>query len=277
MHIANQHSSWRVPSMFSTNSLQDIQLYSAVIRNFLNYILQHSVCPEYTTDVLAARSITFLAEQELWSIRQLQLLLPGDFNIAASTLYGGRYEGIQEGIDSWLSPEERLKEANVEGMKLGDAQRVFTTAVALTGTDEMFAEAMEPNVHVLSAEKKFFEVVAIHRASEADIKEYAQVLNTKGEAGMIKPLGSVLVKYWEGPKLEEEDCTDDEDNTPPEGTEETLWFEDELLPFTRSGFPSVSIPNRVFVVRESSESEILMFARSQSGLWSSLFLETRTS
>lgn len=250
--------------MFATDSLGDIQTYSAVIRNFLNYILQHSVCTEYTTEVLAARSITFLAEQELWSIRQLQLRLPGDFNIAASTLYGGRYEGIQEGIDSWLSPEERLEVANVEGMKLADAQRVFRTAVALTGTDEMFAKAMEPNVHVLTAETKFLEVVAIQRASEADINEYAQVLNTVGEAGMMKPLGSVLVKYWEGPKLEEEDCTDDEDNTPPEGTEETLWFEDELLPFFFEGLKIEA------VVRELSIG--LKYVDSVMGLFCSFFV-----
>jgi hypothetical protein len=51
----------------------------------------------------------------------------------------------------------------------------------------------------------------IDRATVQTIEEYSKVLNHKGQAGYIKPLGVVHVKSWDGPGLDEEDMTDDED------------------------------------------------------------------
>src|SRR4051812_47741930 len=78
---------------FALYEEKEVKQVASVIRNFLNYVLQHGVCPEYATDIIAARKICDLAEKELWAIKQLQYVFPGDFNTSASILYGSFYKG----------------------------------------------------------------------------------------------------------------------------------------------------------------------------------------
>lgn len=134
----------------------EVKQVCAVIRNFLNYVLAHGVCPEYTKDVLAARKVCELAEKELWSIKQVQNLLPGDFNVAASTLYGGHYQGISLDSSAW-APEAAAFDGYVsvdQGLLVAEAERVFKTATAFAGSEELFLEAMKGNVTVVKTENK---------------------------------------------------------------------------------------------------------------------------
>jgi hypothetical protein len=221
--------------MFSIDHEREIKLYSHVIRNFLNYVLHHCVCPEYTEEVMAARKICDLAEKELWAIRQLQAKFPGDFNVAASTLYGGRYKEYCLNGQAWGLDDPDCQDyvsAN-PGFSEAEAERIFKTAVAFAGDDALFLRTMDLGVGIVKTTRKFYEVMETERPSLKTIQQYASVKNSKGQSGYIKALGVVKFKTWEGPDLEPEDFTDDEGATTEIQAEdaglESFWLEDDIL------------------------------------------------
>jgi hypothetical protein len=220
--------------MFGAENQKDIQLYSHIVRNFLNYILQHCVCPEYTKDVMAARLICDKAEKELWSIRQLRRAFPGDFNMAASTLYGGRFQGLHISSAPWAQDDENFEDfvEAQHGLSVPEAERIFKTAIALAGNEDMFDGAMGGEVQIVKTETKAYEVVEVIQPSQETKEEYVEVKIVDGEAGYIKPLGVLRLKHWEGPGLDEEDFTDDEGEGIKSETDEVIesfWLESEVL------------------------------------------------
>lgn len=233
--MADFRSSSTAPKRLPTETEQEIRAICGVIRNFLNYILLHEVCPEYTDDVMAARKICNLAEKELWNIRQLRSSLPGKFNMSASMLYGVAYKDYSgeflEETDSTNEDHEPL-----QGMRsIREAERTFKTGIAFEGSEELFLAAMGADINTIKREKKFVELVRIDRAEATSIREYSKVKNPDGIAGAIHALGRIFVKPWVGPKSEAEDLTDDEDEgveyqTRPSGSPlEEFWLEDHLL------------------------------------------------
>lgn len=224
--------------MFPIDTKEELPLYCAVIRNFLNYVLQHAVCPEYTQDIMAARKICDQAQKELWSIRNLNFRLPGAFNIAASTLYEGRYQNVYT-ENVWGNTEDKKQVIDDtlivnRGLSIPEAENIFKTAIAFVGTDELFEEVMKFGVKIVKSEDRSFEVVGIELPNEKTISDFdlinKQKMIQKGEAGYIKALGSLKVKAWEGPGFEPEDFTDDEDNVKPLSDEiESFWLEEDIL------------------------------------------------
>ncbi|KUJ16184.1 uncharacterized protein LY89DRAFT_685221 [Mollisia scopiformis] len=214
--------------MFPIDDQKDIELYTSTIRNFLNYVLHHRVCEEYTSDVLAARKVCSLAEKELWAIKQLEKKLPGDFNIAASTLHGGRYENLHMGTAPWAveSPEYQEYAAADQGLEVRDAEMIFKTAIAFAGDDDMFIEAMKADIHIVKTTTRCFEVAGIERPDLLTASQYKSVPHVRG----IKALGVLKLKHWEGPKIIPEDFTDDEDDqTNKSDAIESFWLEDDIL------------------------------------------------
>ncbi|KAK0120671.1 hypothetical protein ONS96_010872 [Cadophora gregata f. sp. sojae] len=227
--------SHRVPRMFPLDTENDIKTIANVIRNFLNYILQHAVCPEYTKEVMAARLICDLAEKELWYIKQLALDLPGDFNASASTLYGGRFQAISLDNATWLGDGETF--GVNPGLSTLQAERIFKTGIAFAGTDELFVETMKADVHIVKTEAKCFEVCGVERASLQSIEEYATIKDHEGKPGFMKALGVIMFKPWEGPGYDEEDLSEAEAEAAKVAFEksretiESFWLEDELLQY----------------------------------------------
>jgi hypothetical protein len=80
-----------------------------------------------------------------------------------------------------------------------------------------------------------YEVDSIDRASIETIEDYSKLQNTArpGQTLVLKALGTVKLKSWEGPGLDEEDMTDDERAAPPtsitEPIIESFWVEDSIL------------------------------------------------
>ncbi|KAK0120670.1 hypothetical protein ONS96_010872 [Cadophora gregata f. sp. sojae] len=221
--------------MFPLDTENDIKTIANVIRNFLNYILQHAVCPEYTKEVMAARLICDLAEKELWYIKQLALDLPGDFNASASTLYGGRFQAISLDNATWLGDGETF--GVNPGLSTLQAERIFKTGIAFAGTDELFVETMKADVHIVKTEAKCFEVCGVERASLQSIEEYATIKDHEGKPGFMKALGVIMFKPWEGPGYDEEDLSEAEAEAAKVAFEksretiESFWLEDELLQY----------------------------------------------
>ena len=213
---------------------EQISQYCAVVKNFLNYVLAHAVCPEYTEDVFAARKICDMAAKELPALSLLNRLLPGDFNVAASTLYGGRYQGLRLVNEQWGAIDPLAKEylAFENTLDESEAQRIFKTAIAMTGSEEMFKKVSAEEVEIVATEKRFLEVISIEQPRKEIIAEYSTIKNERGETGYIKALGLLRCKTWDGPGIEEEDMTDDEDNDNArvdDALVESFWLENNIL------------------------------------------------
>ncbi|KAI1003847.1 hypothetical protein K3495_g4363 [Podosphaera aphanis] len=230
--------SQELPSRLPIESKKQLQSYGAVIRNFLNYILHHEVCPEFTEDIMAARKIIDKAEDELWAIQEMPQKLPGDFNVAASILYGGHYYNPW-GFGCWEEDDPDYSEypSTIKGFSRIQAARIVQTGIAFSGDRELFTRFKNTEVKICNSETKYFEVVKIQPPDPQVVAHQKNITADDEDLAKIKPLGTVTFKYWEGPNMGLEDCTDDEDETDAPKSEkkarmsqtETYLLEEEAL------------------------------------------------
>ncbi|PQE10219.1 Argonaute subunit Arb1 protein [Rutstroemia sp. NJR-2017a WRK4] len=228
--VAKGFLSYRAPKLLGDEE-HEVRQYSAVVRNFLNYVLAHGVCPEYTKEVMAARKICDLAEKEFKNIADIQLKLPGDFNIAASTIYGGEYKDRLAAYAEWANPGDDPNGWSAEAPMFSEAiaQFIFKGVVAMVGTKDHYDRAIKDGIFLTQSQARCFEVVGVELASDSAIKEFACIKDPRG-LGSLKPVGKLFVKHWEGPGFEEEDMTDDESvRNDADGPIEELWVENHIL------------------------------------------------
>lgn len=212
--------------MFDVTTEKQIQSYTAIIRNFLNYLLHHDVCPEYEDQIHAARSTCNLAEKELWACKQGSLWLPGDFNTACSTLFGGYYTNMYIGDQAWARDLDIYK-----GMSTDAAKRIFKAGLAAQATDEVInaftAKTKEQNLAVVSTIATGLEITHLVKADDDVLEMYA------AQKPALKPLGRMKARTWYNPTLPKEDLTAEEEiaaaAAPPKITEYEVWVEDEVL------------------------------------------------
>ncbi|RDW69330.1 hypothetical protein BP6252_08350 [Coleophoma cylindrospora] len=222
------------PRVVGYESKEDVKLPCTIIKNFLNYVLLHDVCPEYTEDIMAARRICDKAEQELWAVRQVANALPGDYNIAASTLYGGEYRGKyidSETLPPWSTHGDKPPSVAELGMSDRHAIWVFKASLSFAGNQEQYLALLHDTLKAGKPVLKAYEVVAIDRTSLTHLDMYSGLKDQNGQTGTIKPVGYLRVVPWVGPGIEEEDLSDsDESNCSDEDSViETLWIEDSIL------------------------------------------------
>ena len=223
-------SSSRAPTCFDLSSRDSILYCVNIVRNFLNYILHHDVCPEYVDQVYAARAVCNLAETELALVRDASVALPGEFNVAVSTLSGGHYTGLFSGADEWT------RELDVSvGMSDEKAAKVVEMAVKAYGTDGEAAILKDRNdMRDPATFERPIEVTGMAFADEKVKQLYAKENADRTGKEKLKPLGRLYARTWARPFAREEDHSDDEGDG-PSGTgkaEETrleLWIEDDLL------------------------------------------------
>jgi hypothetical protein len=212
---------------------------------------------------MAARRVCDIAERDLIAIKDFRSHLPGAFNIAASTVCGGRYQGAF--ISTMLWEDQSEKAPASAGYEHKEAELIFRAAIAYKGDDALWKKAMEvrtfqhpeslqkfvervqnnkatrgqarqSGIHITNTEVKAYEIVDIERASLKSFEEVAPIMNAKGVPGTIKPLGTLKVKAWEGPGLDPEDMSDDEE--PKKMLDESIepfWLEDDILQMMRPG------------------------------------------
>lgn len=210
-----------------------------MIRNFLNYILLHGVCPEYTQQLMCSRIICDKAEKELWAIHQLNYLLPDSFNMACSTIYGGHFKNKYLPVgDPWRPADRDIAEFGIQilGMEDKEAQRIFKTAISLIGTEEMFRAVVADTIYVAKKENVCLEMVEIIRADPKVQHAFSQVKDFNGKLGGMKALGKLILKQVDDPVPYNEDCSDDgidepissDSNFNSNSTYE-FWIEDNIL------------------------------------------------
>ncbi|KAI0971427.1 Argonaute siRNA chaperone complex subunit Arb1-domain-containing protein [Xylaria arbuscula] len=195
-----------------------MRIAADLIKNFLNYVLMHDVCPEYTNNIIAARHVCDIAPIELHNIHELTLELPGPFNRAARSLFC----------------EEQIKHLDQEENSEALVQFNHTTLVwSLSEKAKQIKEKIlkTPNlttIKVVSTVDRTFQVVGIHRPRHKDkmmVHEQLAALNINNKlkpAGFIRVAQSMIAHGWGNmPRPEEVDLSSTE--------EEEFILEDELL------------------------------------------------
>ncbi|KAI9821746.1 MAG: hypothetical protein M1827_002327 [Pycnora praestabilis] len=231
--VAKGFFSSSVPMHFDLVSEKQVKAHTAVIRNFLNYILYHSVCPEYEQQVKAAKVICDLADKELVAAKVVSAGLPGDYNIACSTLYGGYYLGLYCEDQEWA-------QGTIVTVGMSDmvAKQVVMAGLAAHGTDEQCERVAASHGHpkAISRVAMGFEITEIVHADE-DAREFYD----KQIGGRLRTTGIMRAKNWHNPELPPEDLTDDEEDSIFEtaalsnGEHYEFWVDEDILDYCFTG------------------------------------------
>jgi hypothetical protein len=203
--------SCRAPRHFGSHSQTVVGQYCNVVKNYLNYVLMHNVSLEYTDDILAARAVCDRAATELSALVQVERLLPGDFNTAASTLFDGYYADMFVEDASWITDVDGSKMQL--GMSRPQAERIFKTAVSLVASDAQFDayRACHESPSVVLRELRSFEVANIIMPDQTTTHGFAGVKDVRGAVGTIEPLGVVELRTWANPEAPVKDLTEEEE------------------------------------------------------------------
>ena len=210
---------------FSPQPEAEIKRRVNVIRNFLNYLLHHDVCPEHQDQLFAAKQICDTGEAQLWLTAECARLMPGNFNIACSLLFHGWYHDCY--IDQLGDEQPSQKD-----QRILTAQNVFRAALASHGTDHICDLYQQHNSQRKSQPLRKFrtglEVVRVEYASDQVKQLYNMPMFHE-----CKPTGKLLVRVWHNPASLEQDITEEEEQAarmePIELPEFEFWIEEEVL------------------------------------------------
>ncbi|KAK7554385.1 Argonaute siRNA chaperone complex subunit Arb1-domain-containing protein [Phyllosticta citricarpa] len=213
-------SNWPTTCYYDYDS---IERATRVLKNFYNYLLHHNVCPEYLSDLYAARKVCDQACIEFPKITRAIQLLPGELNISCSLLCDGYHALTLAPLPGWDSGERdgetETKFADNPDIK---ARLVLNMAIATLGNEEQ-AEMLSkyqrkemPMVFVGSIDEVSFEVTGIELPSAESLARYDKANTTVlGDKDFsVKPLGRLFGKHVDLP-----------DFTPPDVPQ---WRLDEL-------------------------------------------------
>lgn len=228
------------PAHYGHNPNQ-VKTACQVLRSFYNYLLFHQVCDEHRDQLLLARTLCDKADVELPQAYLAGNALPGAFNVAASTIFGGSHAGLYTGLSSWTAELDEEERKNLEGIGLRneEAMVTFKTGVAAYGSDEQYdtLDSAGPTlscIKVVKSESLGLEVMVIH-LSTADIQEaYKHQNNTWKRKLSLQPLGKLICKPWRIADFKEYDLPKDKYPSgklpkPDISKEYEVWVEDEVL------------------------------------------------
>jgi len=186
-------------NFFNWYNEEVVKTATNVLRNFYNYLLLHDVCQEYKDQLLAAREVCSLAEEELINLCVIDRCLPGGFNTACSTLHEGSFAGVHRTVkssDGWESVGGNV------GLSDEEAKMIFRAGVAAYGTDEQYNKA-EAAVNdkgtgfkAVAEEQLGLEVVRVEFA-DAEARamyEHGHLANT-----YVHAMGKLHCKRWAVP------------------------------------------------------------------------------
>ncbi|RYO86449.1 hypothetical protein DL766_003098 [Monosporascus sp. MC13-8B] len=211
---------------FLSRTIIDIYMYdevaiekaSKLIKNFLNYVLQHDACPEYAHNVMAARNICDIAPLEMRATHELVHELPGIFNGAAASLFCGD----ERAVDDLDKPENF------------DKLVAFRLTVLDTCDDpeerKRLAGPMEDpaSIRFLATKEETYEVRDIIRPRHKHKKVLEEQLAQMQLQDKVRPVGRAVLRpaiiehgYDNLPRPDEVDLSD--------APAEEYLLEDELL------------------------------------------------
>lgn len=231
--MTNIDRSHRMLESFEIESIEDVQAITAVMQNFLNYLLLHDVCPEYVHDIHATKDLCLQAEDEVMKTIHVRKHLPGRFNIAASALYGGLYSLANVSLampqqdtgtdNQWIFHDPQV-------VRFQEADRTFKSAIALTGTDDLFQRILNGLGKITRSERKALEVVNVQHASSEVIKRYQEQQGSAPEGVQdTTPVGRLICRPWEGPGFHPQDRHALDTGRVLDDSTTTVWLEEIAL------------------------------------------------
>lgn len=192
-------------------------LATKILTNFYNYLLLHDVfCKTTEGDLIdsikAARDVCALAADELPRVSQAGLLLPGDFNVAASVLTGGHFEGLFAGDSAWAKEtQENIYGDEVwgssggagPGMPDSKARLVLAMGIMVNGSQELYEDmiALEGDWHchlVVAKTKSIGLEITRIEFPEAEARSLYQDDEMRKKV-TLQPVGKLFCKEWHAP------------------------------------------------------------------------------
>ncbi|KAF1817421.1 hypothetical protein P152DRAFT_445512 [Eremomyces bilateralis CBS 781.70] len=227
--VAKGFLSTRLPNIIHL-STDNVKTATQVMMNMYNWFLHHNVCPEYSQEILAARSVCGLAYEEYQKLIPLRPQLPGPFNIAMSTLFDGYYGPIYGEGDEMVDIKElraqawdgiimnyhMAKVSVLAGLAAIASEKLFAAIIDKPAGDETEknngngeckdgpssdaeetwverAKALIPNVR----REVGLQITAIEPPSQ-EVKELYHQHNAEVRKKMhLKPLGTLRCKLWD--------------------------------------------------------------------------------
>ncbi|KAF3909809.1 hypothetical protein ABW21_db0202097 [Orbilia brochopaga] len=117
----------RVPFSFGLKKPEDIEMSINLIRNFLNFILYHNVCPEFKDNIKLAIKTCEQVGDELPICAVLSSKLPGALNKACSTLFGGYWSLMTP--QEWAPDAEKIAKNKEAGITKEEAQKIYESLI----------------------------------------------------------------------------------------------------------------------------------------------------
>jgi hypothetical protein len=242
--------------------------YCNVVKNFLNYVLIHGVCPEYTKSIIAAQKICDLAKSELPAIHDIGASFPGNFHKALSIICHG-YSRLLYVDPATLSDLPDDADPN-QYMSIDHAHRTFRAAMALMGTAEQFEAIAAMSLEeyqapaVVAEELRGFEVVSITLPDKKLSKSFAGIRAADGRTDTIKPLGLLACKPWTHPYQPTLDLTIEERQklaaNPPVYGDETFWVDEDILERCFAGMKFVGVVRELDLGLKYLDNVIVIYA-----------------
>ncbi|KAL8673946.1 MAG: hypothetical protein Q9168_001641 [Polycauliona sp. 1 TL-2023] len=187
----------RVPQLYylsSVNAVKDVKAKTNIVRNFLNYLLHHDVCPEYRSQVYAARSVCDLTDLELPKTMKAQAYFPGDFQTACSEIFGGVFQGTYAKNPDWAPDAE-----SYAGMSPEVAHRTFKIGLAAQASNDVMQRYKDQNsagdLETLKVYNACLEVTELLPANKDVKRFYDKHPTAKG----LSSLGRLKAKSWDPP------------------------------------------------------------------------------
>ncbi|KAI1386640.1 Argonaute siRNA chaperone complex subunit Arb1-domain-containing protein [Hypoxylon trugodes] len=200
-----------IPSIYMYDEPANRQA-AETVKNFLNYVLMHDACPEYTDDILAARSICDIAPIELRLTHEIYRALPGDFNATANSLFCDR----------------QVDNAN-EGEAYENLVTFRVTVFSSLLDDEIkrkLIDSEDPTtIHVVDTKEETYQIVSTTQPHQKDVQMVEERLKELGHPGKGKPAGVIVLK----PSFIDHGCDDQCRTDDPNAEPEQYLLESDLL------------------------------------------------
>ncbi|KAI5847449.1 Argonaute complex, subunit Arb1 [Tricharina praecox] len=251
--------SYKVPYGLGIRKVPELEMACQVVRNFLNYVIYHNVCPEYIDNIKEAIELCNLAEKELVLCIHVSNLLPGSWNMACSTIYGGSYAGIFDPEATWDDTDRSL----MAGLDPKMAKELILVGLNRRGTPEQIARGLDRKLtefkHFLSLE--VLEVVMpgpsppLPENADMALPDNKYFRNTQA-------LGYLKVTPWVAEEPFKEDQLNVEDRL--RGLEIIIWLEKICLQYC---FPGMHVEAKVHQFDDG-----LIFIDSVTGVLCSFFM-----
>lgn len=199
------------PVLFGFDTRDNVELITTTLERFLDYLMQRDVCPEFNVAIHQTRDFCRQATNVMWSCVEAQRWLPGQFNMACSTLFGSLGQNF-DGTSVW-GGDTQDGSAVFVGLTFKEADAIVRYAVAGAADQDVYEKFSELSLagddeEGLKVVKVFegqgFEIVDLQNPT-AECKDFY-----KSNCVTYRPLGKVFAKAWKDPEAPPEDLTEDE-------------------------------------------------------------------